>query len=379
MRLGLITGEYPPMTGGIGTYTQIMARHMAMNGHDVFVFSDYRAEEAHTGITMSALAKHWNVLTMGKIQQWAKDMQLEVINMQYQTAAYQMSPFIHFLPRTMHGTVPFVTTFHDLRVPYLFPKAGPLRTRIVKHLAHQSSGVITTNHEDYAKLASHPHRALIPIGSNVSAPPNPQVSARQFVTAQPDDFVVAFFGFLNRTKGLTYLLESMAALRQEHIPIRLLLIGDQLGASDPTNVDYVREVSALIQRYALTDSVYSTGYVKDADVGGYLSSADAVVLPFADGASYRRSTLLIAIHYGCPILTTIPSVDVSAFVDGENMLMVQPNNVEDLTRGLSVLYNSLSLREKISQGALVLNGSFQRSALISQYTQFLTRIVEDFA
>jgi hypothetical protein len=67
-------------------------------------------------------------------------------------------------------------TFHDLRVPYLFPKAGPLRRWIVYHLARSAEGVIATNDEDFHRLLTEarPRRlALIPIGSNIPCAPPP--------------------------------------------------------------------------------------------------------------------------------------------------------------------------------------------------------------
>ena len=42
------------------------------------------------------------------------------------------------------------TTFHDLRPPYLFPKAGPLRDYVTHRLARASDAVIGTNGSDVA-------------------------------------------------------------------------------------------------------------------------------------------------------------------------------------------------------------------------------------
>ena len=39
MRIGMITGEYPPMQGGVGAFTRILAGELAAQGHDLFVLS----------------------------------------------------------------------------------------------------------------------------------------------------------------------------------------------------------------------------------------------------------------------------------------------------------------------------------------------------
>ena len=40
MRIGLITGEYPPMQGGVGDFTQELGKGLAALGHDVHVITD---------------------------------------------------------------------------------------------------------------------------------------------------------------------------------------------------------------------------------------------------------------------------------------------------------------------------------------------------
>ena len=58
--------------------------------------------------------------------------------------------------------VPIVSTFHDLLVPYLFPKAGPLRWKVVEYLARRSDAVIVTNEEDRARLSVVQRAELFP-------------------------------------------------------------------------------------------------------------------------------------------------------------------------------------------------------------------------
>src|SRR5207245_2001155 len=52
------------------------------------------------------------------------------------------------------------------------------------------------------------------------------------------------------------------------------------------------------------DRVTWTGFLPAADVSRYLMAADLAVLPFADGATLRRTSLLAALAHGLPILST---------------------------------------------------------------------------
>lgn len=376
MRIGLVTGEYPPMQGGVGAYTQILARTMADQGHEVHVLASTKAAESDPRIVLLPSIRRWNIASLGEIREWTQKHRLDVVNIQYQTAAYGMSPVIHFIPNVV-GSVPVITTFHDLRFPYLFPKAGRLRDWIVMHLARASDGVIATNHEDMNRLSHLPCAALIPIGSNIlqTLPEgfDPQPFRKQAGTTD-DDLLLAYFGLINQSKGLDTLLHAVASLRKHDIPARLIIIGGEAGSSDPTNAAYQREIQSLIDQLNLAPYVYTTGFVDEAAVGKFLAASDVVVLPFRDGASYRRGSLMAAIRYGCAIVTTQPAVEIPAFTDGENMLLVPPDDSEALHHAITRLYQSPELRQRLSAGAHQLASHFEWANIARDTVAFFERV-----
>lgn len=379
MRIGLITGEYPPMQGGVGAYSRILAGELARLGHAVHVLSSRQALNDDPAISLSSSISRWNLNSLRAIHAWARDLHLEVVNLQFQTAAYAMSPWVHFLPEAL-GAVPLVTTFHDLRFPYLFPKAGPLRDWIVRRLARASRGVIVTNHEDQERLRGLPRLALIPIGSNILATlpagfdPQPW---RVRAGAQNGDFLLAYFGLFNHSKGIEDLLDALAALREDGYPARLALVGGGAGSSDPTNAAFMDAMQARIHELSLEPFIHRTGYLDEASVGAYLAAGDAVVLPFRDGASYRRGSLMAAIHYGCAIVTTTPQVNIPAFVDGENMRLVPPGDPAALARTLCDLRQQPEQAARLRRGAAALAGQFRWQAIAQSAADFFRQVVAE--
>lgn len=369
MRIGIITGEYPPMQGGVGAYTQILAQTLHQQGHAVFVYSSAQAQQTDNGIHVMASAKNWRWGTLRRINQWIQENQIDVISLQYETAAFAMSPWIHLLPAYLSET-PIVTTFHDLLPPYLFPKAGALRDWIVMHLARSSAGVIATNHEDMERLQALPVSQLIPIGSNI-------------LTALPDDFdraawrekagtdhreiLLAHFGFLNHSKGLETLLIALAELVLENFPVKLVMVGGRTGASDHTNAAYATHIDEMIEQLGIVPYVHWTGFVNDTEVAAYLKASDAVVLPYLDGASYRRGSLMAAIQHGCPIITTQPKVDIPTFRHGENMLYFPPGDVRALVSLIREIKQDKQLTQRVSEGALALRSHFQWEQIAQDY------------
>lgn len=379
MRIGVITGEYPPLQGGVGAYSQIIAHTLAVRGHEIFVFSNHHTREDNPAITLTNTLTKWRIGSLHTVRQWAIRNRLEVVNLQYQTAAFGMSPWIHFLPNSLRG-VPFVTTFHDLLHPYLFPKAGRLRDKIVMRLARASAGVIVTNHEDMVRVVYLPHATLIPIGSNILTPlPDDfnRAAWREQAGASDSDFLIAHFGFVNRSKGLEALLHSLATLRKTGVPARLVMIGGRIGSSDPSNIPYADEIDSLIAQLGLGNAITWTGFIDDSAVTAYLAACDTVVLPFRDGASYRRGSLMAAIQHGCAIVTTQPKVTIPTFKSSENMLLFPVEDVSALTKSLQALYHDPVLRATLGDGARALNHHFDWGHIASEYEVFFAHTIRN--
>ncbi len=365
MRIGLVTGEYPPMQGGVGAYTHILAKQFVRMGHEVAIFSSQGAQHELESISITAQIQPWNIPAVFAVRSWAKENDLEVINLQFETAAYQMSPWIHFLPDVLRP-IPVITTFHDLLVPYLFPKAGKLRRWIVNRLARVSSGVILTNQEDMLNLKNHPKAALIPIGSNILselAADYQQDTWRAKVNVDQNTFLIAYFGFMNHTKGVDTLLNALKLLCENRRNIHLVVIGGRTGSSDPTNAAYAMTVDQMIEQNRLP--VTWTGFVDDVEVASYLHAADVVCLPYKDGASFRRGTLMAAIQQGCAIITTTPAVDIPSFQQGVNMLLVPPDDPEALAEAIGNIMDNPQHLIHLREGTQKLKQHFQWDYIVA--------------
>ncbi len=174
MKIGLITGEYPPMQGGVGDFTRELARALAKQGQAVHVITGLsEATDEEDGVRVQRVVKSWGLSCWRSIAAVARQQKLDVLNIQYEPVAYGMRVGVNFLPsRTVRRFIkaPIVTTYHDLLMPYLFPKAGPLRWKVVEYLGRRSDATIVTNEEDRARLSNLQFPTadlhLIPIGSN---------------------------------------------------------------------------------------------------------------------------------------------------------------------------------------------------------------------
>jgi len=219
-----------------------------------------------------------------------------------------MSAAVCLLPyavRTGRGRPRFISTFHDLRVPYLFPKAGALRRVPSRVLLGASDGCIFTDPGDLTSARPRGRAAWIPIGPGVVPVGRPnRAAARERLHIDADAFVIAYFGFMNASKGVETLLAAAQGLLRTGPDFRLLFLGADQGVSDPTNMATAADVRSLASQLGLERRIVETGWLPAPEISRALVAADVAALPYTDGASLRRSSLVTCFAHGVPVVTT---------------------------------------------------------------------------
>lgn len=391
LKIGIVTGEYPPHQGGVGDFTREIAHALADLGHEVHVIT-HKDATLSKKIEVHPIIRSWNLQPLILIRSLASQLKLDLINIQYQAAAYGMTPPIHFLP--LVAGVPCVMTFHDLRVPYLFPKAGALRWQAVMLLMKTSRGVIVTNPEDRSTLEKNLWNAddadqtlknadkkliEIPIGSNIKVNPKLQtpsskVESRRKYGIRENDLVIGYFGFLNSSKGgeTLYCAISQLPLTNYH----LLLIGGRTGTSDPTNQAYADQLDALANELGILDRIIRTGYLSPEETTQAFFACDLMAMPYEDGASFRRGTFMACLAHGMPTITTQPSTPLPQLKHKENIFLVPPHSPLSLSSAISELANDSDLRAQLSRGALELSDEFTWDKIAMRTGEFFGTLLD---
>ena len=393
MRIGLVTGEYPPLEGGVGAFTEQLARALHALGHEIHVITSTKARPTDAPRTLAAVREpldlsyahlhprigRWRWPSLSAVADLVIRYDLEVVNLQYQAAAFNMrSPAIAYLPWRLKSIAPTVVTFHDLRVPYLFPKAGGLREAAVRGLARRAQGCIATNPADYRRLldwADEPVRQ-IPIGSNIEAyePNHVEIAeVRDGLGLSADDILLGYFGFLNETKGADTLIDALTRLDDR---FHLVFIGGRTGDSDPDNNQvFLAGLRDRIERAGLDERVHWTGFLPAERVSTHLAAADLMVMPYHDGVSLRRGTLMAVLAHGRPLVTTAPVEESPEFRHGENMWLVPPIDPAALAEAVMCLAADTSLLGRLGEGARSLAGAYGWEAIAAQTVDFYAQIV----
>jgi glycosyltransferase involved in cell wall biosynthesis len=374
MRLAFLSGEYHPEPGGVGDYTRQLAVALRACGHEVSTLTVqggrmliYGAGDAPLPVAGTHGGLDWSPRCWPAVIVALRQMRPDWLHIQYQTGAYAMRPGINFLPwrlRGLPGRPRVAVTFHDLRVPYLFPKAGPLRAWVNRRLAADADAVVTTNAADARGLAGLSPK-VIPIGSNIPVAPPPgfsRASWREALGVEQAELLVGFFGLLSPSKGADLLIEALAGLAY---PWRLLLIGGE--APLPSDQAHAAALRARIAALGLGERVITTGQVAADVVSAHLLATDLVVLPFRDGASFRRGSLLAALAHGCAVVTTQPTERAEATLLAPAAALVAPSDVRALAAALAQLAANPATRSALAAAGPLLAKRFSWAEIAARH------------
>lgn len=383
MRIALLTGEYPPTPGGVGDYTSCLAEALRARGHELSVLTiregAFVAIAGDGSVTpYGSDGLNWSPRVWPAVVAALGASRPDWLHIQYQTGAYGMRPGVNLLPWRLRGLPArprVAVTFHDLLVPYLFPKAGPVRLWVNRRLARDADAVIATNRADLDTLrawlrptahAAQPAQLThIPIGSNIAvAPPEgyDRGAWRAGLGVAADELLVAYFGLLSPSKGAETLVEALAQLA---LPWRLLLVGG--AATAPQDQAYAEAVRARMAALGLANRAIVTGHVPDGEVSAHLLAADCVALPFSDGASFRRGSLLAALAHGRPVITTTPAdLGTSADLEGAALLLPAGDSAA-LAAALARLAAEPALAHAIAAGGTALASRFSWASIAAQH------------
>jgi glycosyltransferase involved in cell wall biosynthesis len=389
MRILMVSAEYPPMMGGVGDYTRRLNGALTQQGHEVAVVTGNQGQAYRDAARIYPVrVQRWDRSCIETIRQVIAKLQPNIVHIQYQTGAYGMNVAINTLPRKLSyerkNGLKVVTTAHDLLPPYLFPKAGPLREWYTKRIIRDADAAIMTNAGDYHRVMNeragiwNPRTMFIPIGANVTpAPPRYYERSlwRERFEIQSGGMLLAYFGLLTQTKGLEVIVDAMQQLPDT---TRLVMIG---GAGDSeADQGYAQQLKQKISRAGLDQRIIITGYTEPADVSAYLMAADAVVLPFNDGYSYRRGSLITALAHQVPVITTRAPAGMAQdplpeLIHEKHALLIEPQQVGQLVAAVQRIQQEPELAFMISRQGRALTDLFSWEHIVQQHEELYNSLL----
>ena len=382
MRILVISAAYPPMHAGEATNAYHLCKHLADRGLEVHVLtSSANRNSDDPRIHVHAVMNEWSWSEMFRMRSFFRRCAPDAVYLMYIGLMYKCHPMITFAPtilKKLFPHVPFVTRYESA-----FVGADPSRTSLPARLFRRAmvqwaggsdvvygSGTLLRDSNNVIALCER-HRAmlieewplvnekvlLIPPPPNLRIAPNQDGMARSQGRAKlgftGTDFVIVFFGYLYRTKGVEFLLRAFQVVRAKRKGVKLVFVGGKVGLDVEESGDYFERMQSLARELQIDKDVTWTGAVNsDTEEGSlYLHSADVAVLPFLQGVQLNNSSLASIASHSLPIIASRGPLLDKAFVDGANILLCEPKDHQAIAQYIVQLIDDPRLLARMRMGA----------------------------
>ena len=382
MRVVVIT-PFPPHLSPEADYALRLCEGLCDRGLDVDVLTTRGSiGPARPNMTVHPLVRRWNWGALPIIAATVGRLQPDALLLAHVNWAYGFHPMITFAPtllRAVLARASMVSLLHnaDSYPPEWSPSRRYARAAVelcagrdgldplYGSLFRDSDRVLCSGEGVRADILRRaPGSAdrcealhVPPLVRLSPADPAVRNAVRASLGIDASEFVLGNFGYVYGGKGIEPLLEAFGALarRRGHDRVRLLMIGGVLESWHLQ--DFYRSMRARAQALGLGDRIlWSGSWNCDSDLGSrWLRATDACALPFERGASTRHCSISTVLAHGVPLVTTRGDFAAPHFIDGQNALLVPPNDAEAIARAVESLIDDPALCGRLAAGAAELN------------------------
>lgn len=262
------------------------------------------------------------------------------------------------------------------------PKLFGLRTAIISHDVSSFAGndstiiqnliyntfsdyIVVHNRFSYESLTNNikitnPNKiAIIKHGGyldHIGSTPTKNEARRQLRLDENGKYVL-FFGQIKKVKGLDVLLEAMTHVSSE---IKLIIAGK-------TWKDKFVIYDELIEKYGLQQRVVKMiRFIENTERTKLFCAADVNVLPYR--IIYQSGVLLLAMSHGLPVIASDLPANKEIINDGENGILFQSENAEDLALKIDFFFKDELFSKKLAINAIkTIESDYNWNAISKEY------------
>jgi glycosyltransferase involved in cell wall biosynthesis len=380
LRIAYICSEYPPVPhGGIGTFTQVIARAMVRRGHDVRVIGSYGGNGSHRapivdeGVQVERLPQArgrigWvagRFRIYRRVARLALAGRIDIVEMpDWGGAGAWWPPLPVPLIVRLHGSSTYFVA-ESGRTPHRF-------TLRVENASLQRATRMCAVSEYTARSTQHlfhlPGEVPTVLYNPVDVPPEPLPFNRR------DRWRVVYAGTLTPKKGIERLIAAWPAIHAASPSATLDIYG-----KDGVTTDGSPMQASLERRIPpeLRSTVRFHGHVLRASVLAAFNSARVAVFP-----SMTESfglTAAEAMAAGCPTVFTRRSSGPEVLRDGEEGRLVDPGDERSIAGAvIELLTDDAAARRCSESGRRGVTERFEAAKVVARNEEFYAQCVDDF-
>jgi glycosyltransferase involved in cell wall biosynthesis len=367
----LVVSPMPPAPNAEADYALQLCQRLVAAGVEVDVATTASSRGLRfDGFRVHAALPDWTWAAVPSVLRVVRRTRSDAILLSYSSTSHNFHPMVTFLPTLMRRTAPraaVVTLVHNTdgwryqNVSFAGRAVRKILATVtgadydLGTLARDSDGLLAVSESFLDELAARfpevAHRGVVlPAPPALAmAPADRLAEVRARLGAGPEHFLLVFFGYVYRGKGVDTMIEAFhrAGLSRPHL--RLALVG---GIADGNHA-YEGQLRARVRELGIeTRTVWTGAYeARSLDPSRFLYQADAGILPFDLGVSLRNTSFAALAAHGLAVVTTRGRHLSRTFVDEENVLLCPPRDPEAMAAAIGRVVDDAALRDRLRAGA----------------------------
>jgi glycosyltransferase involved in cell wall biosynthesis len=312
MRVALVTGSYPPDICGVADYTEQLHLKLVAKGLDIVIFNVKR--------------DGWIVLYKKLIKE-----KFDVIHMQYPTIGYGWSLLPQVFMFFFLGKK--ILTLHEFKERHFLRRLSMQFFKLSLNTRY-----VFTNEFELESFSKKNNSLVIPIGSNI-----PKAN---FNKVERESNSIVNFGLIRPDRGIEDFL--LFAKRNKNEIFNFYLVGKV----DSRFKDYFEIIKSECEKL----NVKVILNLSSQAVSDFLSTMKFAYLPFPDGVSDRRGSLIASMLNDCVVVTQFGNyttselkacvVSVDDFEKINNVIHYDFENVLSMSRRYVTKFDWENVTEK---------------------------------
>jgi len=177
---------------------------------------------------------------------------------------------------------------------------------------------------------------VIPFGINNTVPTSPltKAEARAELQLRDHEKVLLFFGNVAPYKGLEYIIDAVARLKNKDDTFRLIIAG-RIKDCQP----YWERIQRAIENHRLGHYIIrKIEYIPDEEVEMFFKSSDVLVLPYK--FIYQSGVLFLSYSFGLPVIASDVGSLREEIIEGETGFICKPEDPQDLSEKIDLYFKS---------------------------------------
>lgn len=300
---------------------------------------------SYIGGDLTCMIKYFFVFLIQYISTLFSDKSLQVIHIHSASrGSFLRKTIIFYLAKLFSKKVIF--HLHGAEFNIFYDKSNRIVKQIIRDILNKSDLILVLSKRwksDIAKKCSNP---------NIKVLYNP-TKVKKINLRNSDKVNVLFMGRLGKRKGAYDIVEAAKYIDNKLVKINMYGDGE------------INELRELVQKNGLNDKLDIPGWIKGDDIEKAYRNSDIYILP-----SYNEGlpmSVLEAMSYGLPIISTPVGGTPEAVEDGINGYLIQPGDYKALAEKIDFLSNNKLIRDKMSQQSHFMAGErFDVKVIVKQ-------------